>query len=335
MKNKIYDIFYDSNNEVYQVRTQSECIILEFDNAEDEKIFKAIVKMYDKSNYLTSEQIINKLRNDYQYVHILDVIKGLMNCKVLNSKNFENTSVKVPKIDFPIYYSGQTSNITDFRLFFLGSKALESYVKEKAANMGYKSFHSKFFDAGITEQDIDKIIADNDFIIWDISSMNPRMTKYFNQSAIKLNRPWLLVSGMIDFITYSLGPIFHGKETGCYECYEARKNSNDINYAYTKSYNEYLDNNCRFSCRGKTKPIFDDIAASIIIEDVTKYILGQGVPQMWKQNLFINTEDYTIDKQFVLRTPVCTVCNPDIEYVSSPWLDEITANVTAKKGEQS
>lgn len=42
MKNKIYDIFYDSNNEVYQVRTQSECIILEFDNAEDEKYLKLL-----------------------------------------------------------------------------------------------------------------------------------------------------------------------------------------------------------------------------------------------------------------------------------------------------
>lgn len=329
--NKNFDIFYDKDNSLYQIRTQSECIVVEFDNSEYEAIFNTILKMYEKVNFLTSSQIIKQLQKEYSYDHIIDVLKEMLNCKVLDLDNFENTDIDVSEKSYPIYFNGLSTNTESFHLFFLGSKDLEQVIKEKAHRLGYKSFLSETFNEQISESNIDNIVADNDLIILDISSMNPRLVKHFNRKALELNRPWVLMTGMIDIATYSIGPIFHGHETGCYECYESRIDSNDINYMYTNSYRKYLNNTAHFSKRGQTNSMIDDIAADIVLDDITKYITGVGIPQLWKHNIFIDVLDYSIRKDFVLRAPICDVCNPKIDCMPSPWLEGIVTKINDSK----
>lgn len=81
---KQFDIFFDSQNNAYQVRTKSDTLVFEFSDSDEEKIFLSILKMYEKEDIHSFAQIREELKA-YNQSKVLDVVQELQKCSLLNS----------------------------------------------------------------------------------------------------------------------------------------------------------------------------------------------------------------------------------------------------------
>jgi len=326
---KLFDIFYDEPNKVYQIRTKSNVFVIEFPDPIEEKIFRSIVKAYEKQDFFSYTLLCKELK-DFPENKILDVIQELTSSGILNLDNFEPETSSVSSND---YYSncgweGLTKDITTFRICFVGHETLGELMKSNSKRFSFNLFDVVEINplSVIDDDTLIKIIDTHDFIIMDSSYWNPRFMSEFNNLMIDRNKPWLHVAGMIDNYNYSIGPIFHGKETGCYECVDKRNLSNDINARFTVSYRKFLDESNKFSKNISAPQGVEEIIANMIFMDINRYIAGSGIPVMWKHSLLYNCYNFTVSKHYVLKNPMCHTCNPTLNFSTSPWIDGIIAD---------
>lgn len=322
-----FDIFFDEQNNVYQIRTKNDVIIVEFSDLEKESLFNKILKLYNEKEFYTFIQLKSKLVKDYPYDKILDVIQELLECDLLNADNFEVDDEIVPLSPQQISFMNPNksfSDLSEIKLGIIGEKAFGEIIKEKALIYGYSLINLLYFNDNLEEQDIRNMFEANDFVIVDTSLWNPYYMDLINETALKLNRPWLLVEGLVDMINYSIGPIFHGQETGCYECYKNRLRSNDEFLVYTQSYESYLKKGKKSSKCDTVPKLVKDLAADIIIMDISKFIGSWYIPETWRTCLMVNTQNFTVTKHYFLKAPICQVCNPILDYNPHPWLESVT-----------
>lgn len=322
--NQNFDIFYDIDNNVYQVRTKSEAFIFEFLNKEEECIFLKIVDLYRKANVYTYQFLKEELK-EYEDSKVIDVIQELQSCELLNERNLQEAKVNQGehhnRYDL---WNGLIPFASTCKLGFIGHCQLCDLVFDKAKNMGYTIFNCiKTPCDNHTEEELSRFIEGQDFIVMDATYWSPRMLSTFNSLMLLTGKPWIYVDGMIDSVHYSLGPIFHGEETGCYECLESRIESNDYNRAFSLSYKKYLEENNEFSKNTIVSLPIEEIVANLIMMEINKCILGIGVPETWRNILLFNTHNYSITKHYFLKNPLCTSCHPRLSYTNSPWLENI------------
>jgi len=322
-----YDIFFDETNNAYQIRTKSDIIIIEFSDSEKENIFKEILNLYEKQSYYTLLQIKEKLMPKYSYEKILDVILELQECCLLTEDIFElymDENVKNTRQISSFNFNKPFNRILEARLGYIGDKELGEILKTKAIEYGYEKLDMYYLDDKTEESRIREIFENNDFIIVDSSVWNPYVLELINEIALELKRPWLLVEGLVDFIYFSIGPIFHDRETGCYECYKNRLRSNDEFVTYTQAYEAYLKKDKQSAKPDMVQKLVKDYTACIIIMDISKFIGGWYIPETWRTCLMINIQNFSITKHSFLKAPVCYTCNPLLDYNPSPWLESVT-----------
>ena len=323
-----YDIFFDERNGVYQIRTKSDAIVIEFSDLEKETIFKEILNLYEKRSYYTFQQIEEKLISKYSYEKIFDVIKELQDCFLLTKDNFE-TDIE-PSVanndlnEVPSYINRRLNSLSDAKLGYIGDKELGEIIKNRAFEYGYEKWESYNLNDKIEESIIRNIFENNDFIIVDSLIWNPHIIDLINEIALESDRPWLFIEGSIDLINFSIGPIFHGRETGCYECYKNRLRSNDDFAQYSQSYEAYLKKNKKSAKPDNIQKLVKEFVACIIVIDISKFIAGWYIPETWRTCLLINTQNFNIVKHSFLKAPVCYKCNPLLDYNPSPWLESVT-----------
>ena len=324
-----YDVFFDETNNVYQIRTKNDVIVIEFSDSEKESIFKEILNLYEKQDYYTFLQIKEKLISKYPYEKVFDVIQELQDCCLLTEDNFEASPDECIKITHPdeispFNFNKQFDNIPEAKLGYIGDKELGEIIKTKAVEYGYEKWDAHYLSDKIEESIIRDIFENNDFIIVDSSIWNPYIMELSNEIALELKRPWLLIEGMVDFINFSIGPLFHGRETGCYECYKNRLRSNDEFILYTQSYEAYLKKNKKSAKPDIVQKLVKDFIACITIMDISKFIAGWYIPETWRTCLMVNIQTFCITKHPFLKAPVCYKCNPLIDYNPYPWLESVT-----------
>lgn len=319
-----FDIFFDSQNNVYQVRTKSDALIFEFPDSEEEQIFLAIHKLYEKYNVISFATIKKELSH-FCLSKVLNVVQELQKCNLLNVGNYSDYIQEENKlVDSYNLWKGISAIPSKCKLCFIGHKQLGERIVDKAKSIGYESISVIYTPTeSLTETKVDEIANTYDFVIMDATFWNPYLLSCFNSAMIERSKPWLFIDGMIDSTNYSIGPIFHGRETGCYECLTSRMASNDFNRLYTEEYRNYLTEMKLFSKNRICSLLIEDMVASIVVIEVNKYILGLGVPETWKNTLLLNISNYSIAKQYFLKNPLCEHCNPELPYASSPWLETI------------
>lgn len=318
MKN--LDIFYDEQNNVYQVRTKNDTLIFEFVNKEEERIFLTIIKLYEQADTYSFDALRKELRQ-FEYEQVLDVVQELKMCGFLNAANFTETDALESGASFSYSsWAGITAMPSLCHLCFIGHSRLGKCFRSKALQFGYENLRIIETPTDkLTRAIIDSIACESDFVVMDAYYWNPRVLSEFNETMLLHKKPWLYVDGMIDDLNYSIGPIFHGEETGCYECMQSRIAGNDVNNSYTQSYKKYLIREGAFSKNKECSLLIEDILASMILLDINKYIFGTGVPETWKNVLLFNTTDYSLSKQYFLKNPLCDTCNPKLPFAYSPW----------------
>ena len=322
---KNFDIFFDEDNNLYQIRTKNNTTIIEFTDTEKENIFKEILSLYSHQNKHSFISIQKKLK-DVDSFKLLDVVKELQSCEILNQDNFETEDQSTQ--EYPIFTSQrELRSVKDITLSYLGDDELGEIVKDIAKKSKYEKVYS--YDLkNISEKEIYSIIDESDFLVIDSLEWNPKKMNVFNKYALASNKPWLIVEGINHTGKFSIGPIFHGKYTGCYHCYKSRLNSNDEYYNYNKSYELYLNkNNLAAKLDMNISVSLKSIAASIIILDITKYLEGWYPPEMWKGSLLLNLYNYRVERREFLKAPLCSVCKPELDYNQAPWFESVTLKV--------
>lgn len=170
-----------------------------------------------------------------------------------------------------------------------------------------------------------KVFKEFDFVIVDAHKWSPYHLEIINKIAVELNKPWLYVSG-INEISIEVGPLFHGKETGCYNCLIARLKSNNGNPQHLTSYEDHL-RDAKIASASIEMPhdnILYALIANFAVYEVIKFIEEWALPVTWQSIVKFNLYNYSSSVHTLLKKPLCNVCKPKLTYNPSPWLDKIT-----------
>lgn len=321
---KYFNIFFDRDNNVYQVRTKTDTTIVEFTDSAKEQIFNDIVKLYDSHDKMSFVSI-RKLLPMADPNKLLDVVKELQDCGILNELNFEmEVSGAVPDL-----YSNEINHkpVSELKMSYIGDVAFGKLVKSKSVEYNVEHFTVYSID-DLTDERIESILKESDFTIVDSLSWNPYKMGLINEKALKHTKPWLLIEGLTFCGKFSLGPIFYGRYTGCYECYKNRIRSNDEFIDFNDSYKKYLEASKKSAKPDlNIQPVAKDMAAAIVMADVLKYLYSWFPPETWRCCILINPSNYEIEKHTFIKAPICHACKPALDYNPAPWLESVTLSI--------
>jgi thiazole/oxazole-forming peptide maturase SagC family component len=315
-----FDIFKDDNHNCYQLRTKTSSYALEFDDKERENIFLDVVLQLQQRNDLTLKELKQKVQTKTNESKVIDVLKILDEYHLLSFEVSKELNYKNNKQEYE--YSSKLKQQSDFVLSIFGEGELTSKIEKQAKQEKFKNVNICIYSDGI---DIEKEVEKSDFIIVDANRWSPYHIELINKSALEYNKPWLYVGG-IEETSIKIGPLFYGKETGCYNCLISRIKSNHEHPTFLSSYENYLKNN-KLSSKPDLIPSSDiiyNIITNLVLLEVVKFIEEWSLPITWRCVLNIDITTLNIVKHTLLKKPFCEVCKPKLEYNPSPWLESIT-----------
>ncbi len=312
---KELDIFKDNQNKCYQLRTKSNLFTIEFDDKEKEEIFLKIINEIKNEPMLTLKGLRSKIQTDENKAKVIEVLGNLNEYGLLPVEL--RTKFKIEQF-FP-----DKKQIKDITFTIFGQDALADKLKIQAKKEGYKKVKQYSYDIETT--DMESIIKNSDFLIVDANEWSPFYIEMINQIALKYNKPWLYIMGVYEG-SLKIGPLFYGRETGCYNCLISRIKSNHEHPRFFESYELYLRGK-----KQKSKPdiipgsdILYNIIANISMLEVMKFFEEWSLPVTWRAIIDIDIFTLELTKHILLKKPYCEVCKPELEYAISPWLEPIT-----------
>lgn len=308
------DIFKDNDNLCYQVRTKTASFAIGFDNENKEAIFLKIVKEIQRKPKITLKELKKKIVNNDEDT-VIEVLTNLEENQLLPSHirvshekedNFISSNNTLKKAKLTIIGEGKLA----IKLYNLARKSQLKEVDLLNSN---------------NELKLELTIKQSDFIIVDANNWTPYQIELINKIALKYNKPWLHVGG-IEGDSLKIGPLFYGQSTGCYNCLISRIKSNNEHPTFLHSYENYLREN-KISSQEDIIPnaeLFMNIIANIALVETMKFIIEWSLPTSWRTVLNINIFNMSFAKHRLLKKPYCEICNPKLEYNTSPWLETIT-----------
>ncbi|QZT35889.1 TOMM precursor leader peptide-binding protein [Halosquirtibacter xylanolyticus] len=316
MMNK-YDIFKDETHQCYQLRTKTQTYLLEFDEEEKEKIFLDIVQELQNKPSLNLKALKGKLSKTHQDdAKILEVLSILKEYQLLSYEmmtDLDPTSTEAEYIP---------NGTHDKKLAIIGEGDITDKIKRLAKEHKFKSI--KTFDYS-PKQKIENIINEFDFILVDASHWSPFHLEQINKFALKSHTPWLFIGG-IEEMSLKIGPLFYGKETGCYECLISRYKSAHDYPDYLSSYETHLKTHQKGSVREQIPNmlIAENIIANIAMTEVLNFFDTWALPNTWRNIIDINFMTLQSEHHALLKKPYCESCKPELKYNTAPWLEPIT-----------
>lgn len=162
-------------------------------------------------------------------------------------------------------------------------------------------------------------------IILDATHWSPSDVEEINILALKHKKPWLYVGG-IEEMSLKIGPLFYGDNTGCYNCLISRILSNHEYPEFLISYQNYLKKNNKSSKKDiiPEEELHLNILSNYALLEIKKFFLEWVLPTTWRTVVKIEIGNFNVSKHKLLKKPFCEVCNPQLEYNPSPWLEAIT-----------
>lgn len=310
-----YDIFKDEDNNCYQIRSKTSTFVVVFDENVSERIFLKIVEMSSNGKNADLPKIRKELSKEFEEEKVLSVLHNLREVGLIPD-------------EAPCYGNEHTTryrHIGDTSLAIIGNGELTNYLKTVCETTKFKN--CSFFDykAVESEENVIAIFNNHDFIIVNANQWSPFHLELINKIAVKLNKPWLHISGINEGYI-EIGPLFYGKETGCYNCLISRIKSNHAHPKHLTSYENYLRELKKPSASTNMPHniIVYSLIANLAIYEVIKYVEGWALPMTWQSIIKINLYNYDSSIHTLLKKPLCEVCKPTTIYNPSPWLDKIT-----------
>lgn len=326
-----YDIFYDPANSAYQIRSKTGVVVVEFSDKEKEGIFTAVIQLYKERQSYSFSEITRTLSSTYSLDKVMDVIGELEECGVLSEDFLLIDREQLQGANYAGYAQPRNATLGNKTLGYIGAKVLGEEIRSKAKNYGYRRvvFYQPVESFSLGK--VQDVFSRSDFVIVDAARWNPELLDNINMVALDMNRPWLLVDGMFDSRYFSVGPIFWGRSTGCYECYKRRLRSNDEFANYTNSYEDFLRDHHSFSKPDSIPNLVAKYMSCFIVIDISKYIGGWYIPETWRANVVFDISRFSVVRHVFLKTPICHICNPMLDYNPSPWLEAVTLRKTERR----
>ncbi|MCC8088618.1 MAG: hypothetical protein LIO79_05065 [Rikenellaceae bacterium] len=335
MIKKGFDIFEDKNHQIYQVRNGiDDTIAIEFHDEEEKKIFECIIQQSKKEPKIHVNEVISNLTTKFSKEKIYNVINELTEFDLIEEENLYSSFSKDLEAQLSLWSlnTGASSVITarqtqekiiNTNLVIIGSGISLKYLIEKSTVSGFEKITIIDLENEVDNQSLERKLLSSDLIIFDANRWSPYYLNFVNELAVANNLAWILFSGVQGFVA-KIGPLFIGKETGCYNCFISRIKSNMNFVPYFNQFEKHLLENKASSQNTGGPIVLYDIAASICVLEAIKYVTECSVPVIYKNMITMNLYGYETKIHNFLKAPVCTVCTPRLERNSAPWLEPVT-----------
>ena len=310
-----YDIFKDKDNNCYQIRSKTSTYIVVFDDEVSEKIFLKIVEISSNNKNVDLQKLRKELATEFSEEQVIAVLHNLREAGLIP----DDTSCSGNDHSMKYKYIGDTS------LAIIGNGELTNSLKTVCETTRFKTCSFFEYKEVDSEENVIAVFSNHDFVIVNANCWSPYHLELINKIAVKLNKPWLHISGINEGYI-EIGPLFYGKETGCYNCLISRIKSNHAHPQYFTSYENYL-RELKLPSASTNMPhniIVYSLIANLAIYEVIKYIEGWALPITWQSIIKMNLYNYDSSIHTLLKKPLCEVCKPEIRYNPSPWLDKVT-----------
>mgnify|MGYP006091217485 CR=1 FL=1 len=311
-----FDIFKDKINNCYQVRTKTQSYSIVFDNKEKEEIFMKVINEITKKPEISLKKLKARVENKENKEKVLDVLKTLSDYGLITFNLLSDSETKKDS------YQYETKERVINSISIFGKDDLAKEIEFLAKKESFEKVYSYPFEEKL---DIEAAVKKSEFIIVSANDWAPYYIEKINLYALKYNKPWLYIGG-IEEISIKIGPLFYGKETGCYNCLISRIKSNHEYPEHLQSYETFLREK-KIASKPDIVPnvnIIYSIIASLTMLEVMRFIEEWSLPVTWRTVIVLNIFDYDLSKHALLKIPFCEACKPKLEYNPAPWLEEIT-----------
>lgn len=315
-----FDVFEDQENDCFQLRTKTTSYALEFDSEEKEQIFLRVVEEIKKQPEIALKSLKNKVQNGNNEAQVIDVLSTLNEYGMLpygmaaEFGDSENGQMA--------YVSSDRKGIAETVLSIFGDGDIAQKIQTIASAQAFKEIRIYSYEKA---KDIEPIVSSSDFVIVDANTWSPFHLEWINQYALKYNTPWLYVGGIEEF-SIKVGPLFYGRETGCYHCLISRIKSNHEYPEFLGAYENYLREHQRASQPDQipASHVIYEIVASYAVLEVVKFFEEWSLPATWRKVVNLEIATLNTSKHTLLKKPFCEVCKPELEYNPAPWLEAVT-----------
>ncbi|AFM03701.1 bacteriocin biosynthesis cyclodehydratase domain protein [Bernardetia litoralis DSM 6794] len=316
-----YDIFKDKENGCFQLSTHSVSYAIEFDNEEKENIFLEAVSLLQEKEDLSLSQLTKALTKTANKDMVLEVLSNLADFDLLPTEWAKELGVDTSSV----YTDKKFSELDTKTIVIIGDSPLSTRLHKELSDSYYKPVlhHKKTKD--LTIDSIQSLIKQADLVVLDSNQWSPYHIELVNKIALDENKPWLFIGG-IDSGQLKIGPLFYGKETGCYNCLISRVKSNHEYPTFFNSYEQHLKENKKASKPDKFvhEETMYSVLANMAMLEIFKFFESWAIPSTFKTLLTMDIFNMNIQKHNLLKKPYCEVCHPKLEYSASAWLESVT-----------
>ncbi len=318
-----FDVFYDTENLCFQLRTKTNCYTLDFDDEVKKAVFERLIEIEDDDLPKAFHTLVKAFDKD----KVIDVFSSLRDNGLLPYRGLSEVPelAACPTPDSPA--SQELASLEDLHVLVvsdsdLGHQLLETLQSRNVKNV--KLISASLFASFSTLQ-AEEALLHADFIFADASAWNPAAMDQLNKTALANHKPWLYIGGVEEY-HMKIGPLFLGNETGCYDCLISRIKSNHGYVPYFNAYEKYLSNSMKSARPDQFIHLdgYNRILAEYAYLEFTKFFQFWSVPATWRRVLVINMLNFETHNHDLLKVPFCESCNPNYFYNPSPWLEPIS-----------
>ena len=302
-----YNVFYDEKHKCFQLRTKGEIYTITFNDDYKKHLFERIIKDTFNKKSPNYQKILNKYLKKYEKQAVNDVFNQLKETGLINLNG--------DKIGFENSFNSEKSSFQ--KTGIIGNSLISEILKDK-----FKATHKKYSDLS-SQKSIEKFLKEIDFFIVDAEDWNPDFMLNINTLATSNNIPWMYIGGIIGNKAH-IGPIFHGKSTGCYNCLQQRLKSNMDFPSYFETYEEYLSKEGKMAKKETSiDSTFYELIAQIAFLEARKHVYFIGLSELYGALFVIDLNNLHIERHPLLKAPLCEICKPELKHNIAPWLEPI------------
>lgn len=312
-----YNVFWDEDHQIYQVRTKTDVYAIEFDSDKKKELFAEMLKLSAKDTNISLAKLTRSLAKKYDDFLIMEILEELKEYGLLTAEYYADIAIKNKDTTPP------PVDQKDKKILIVGKGILKTKIEAAFNDIDYSNVDC------IEQEELSSKGMDTlngyDFYVVDGHHWNPVLLKKINKKLIQLSKPWLYIKG-VEGAEIKIGPIFLGGELGCYNCLRKRIESNDDLRDYNNNYQNYLAHN---NLTGEPDKLpYSNTAlqmiASLAVSEVSKYFEQWTLPETIGQYISFNIVTYKTTQHKLLKIPYCQSCKPKLEYNISPWLESVT-----------
>lgn len=325
-----YDVFEDQRHGCFQLRNKSEVMKVEFEDQEKRDIFLGIARNFEAEPFKDYQKLTKELKREFSADKVLSVFSELKENDLLpadyigEQANNQSDNGNASKQAYAYYQpapSGESIPV-DAKVGLIGAGNILNLLQQKAKGSDLQQVATLELTDKLKDQQLIDYVTEQDFLIVDADLWNPYYLNLINETALAQNKPWMIIRGVEGGHGY-VGPLFWGKETGCYHCLISRVKSNMEFRSYFEEYERYLSKHRKSSRKEWAPPFFQELITSMALYEAHKFLSEWAVPEIYGAQLSLS---FTLDlnRHTLLKAPLCPVCKPTVDYNLAPWLEAVT-----------